>query len=51
PTDVPTSANVPTDSTSVHADVPPSAAPAGVLNKGKTPMVEEDITIKERTFK
>nr|GFB41999.1 JmjC domain-containing protein [Tanacetum cinerariifolium] len=51
PADVPTSGNVPTGSTSVPADVPTSIAPTGVSNKGKTPMVEEDITIKERTFK
>nr|GEU96064.1 hypothetical protein [Tanacetum cinerariifolium] len=52
PVDVPTGAsNVPTDSTSVPADAPTGVAPAGVLNKGKTPMVEEDITVKERTFK
>nr|GEV57640.1 aminoacyl-tRNA synthetase, class 1a, anticodon-binding [Tanacetum cinerariifolium] len=51
PVDVPTSANVPTGSTSVHADVPTSVASAGVSNKGKTLMVEEDITVKERTFK
>nr|GEY88187.1 JmjC domain-containing protein [Tanacetum cinerariifolium] len=51
PADVPTSENVPTGSTSVPADVPPSVAPAGVSNKGKAPMVEEDITVKERTFK
>nr|GEV75441.1 ribonuclease H-like domain, reverse transcriptase, RNA-dependent DNA polymerase [Tanacetum cinerariifolium] len=51
PADVPTSANVPTGSTSVPADVPTSVAPAGVSDKGKTPMVEEDITVKERTFK
>nr|GEZ20351.1 aminoacyl-tRNA synthetase, class 1a, anticodon-binding [Tanacetum cinerariifolium] len=51
PADVPTTANVPTGSTSVPADVPTSVAPAGVSNKGKTPMVEEDITVKERTFK
>nr|GEV59512.1 hypothetical protein [Tanacetum cinerariifolium] len=44
-------ADVPTGSTSVPTDVPTSVAPAGVPNKGKTPMVEEDITIKERTFK
>nr|GEV49700.1 ribonuclease H-like domain-containing protein [Tanacetum cinerariifolium] len=49
--DVPTSANVPTSSTSVPADVPTSVATAGVSNKGKTLMVEEDITVKERTFK
>nr|GEW92515.1 hypothetical protein [Tanacetum cinerariifolium] len=51
PVDVPTSVNVPTGCTSVPADVPPSVAPAGVSNKGKYPMVEEDITVKERTFK
>nr|GFC49112.1 hypothetical protein [Tanacetum cinerariifolium] len=51
PADVLTSANVPTSSTSVPADVPTSVAPAGVSNKGKTLMVEEDITVKERTFK
>nr|GEU62386.1 SGNH hydrolase-type esterase domain-containing protein [Tanacetum cinerariifolium] len=51
PADVPTSANVPTGSTSIPADVPTSVAPAGISNKGKTPMVEEDITVKERTFK
>nr|GEW98018.1 hypothetical protein [Tanacetum cinerariifolium] len=38
-------------STSVPADVPTSVAPAGVSNKGKTLMVDEEITIKERTFK
>nr|GEU62631.1 synaptobrevin, longin-like domain protein [Tanacetum cinerariifolium] len=51
PADVPTSANVLTGCTSVPADVPPSVAPAGVSNKGKSLMVEEDITVKERTFK
>nr|GFA69824.1 JmjC domain-containing protein [Tanacetum cinerariifolium] len=51
PVDVPTSANVPTGSTSVPADVPTSVAPGGVSTKGKTPLVEEDITVKERTFK
>nr|GEY14296.1 putative ribonuclease H-like domain-containing protein [Tanacetum cinerariifolium] len=51
PADVPTSANAPTGSTSVPVDVPTSVAPAGVSNKGKSPMVEEDITDKERTFK
>nr|GFB08648.1 JmjC domain-containing protein [Tanacetum cinerariifolium] len=44
-------ANVPTGSTSVPVDVPNSVAPAGVSNKGKTLMVEEDITVKQRTFK
>nr|GFC28762.1 JmjC domain-containing protein [Tanacetum cinerariifolium] len=51
PADVPTSANAPTGSTSVLVDVPTSVAPAGVSNKGKSPMVEEDIPDKERTFK
>ncbi|GJZ35635.1 hypothetical protein Tco_0581452 [Tanacetum coccineum] len=31
--------------------VPTSVSPTGVSNKGKTPMVEEDITVKERTLK
>nr|GEV85352.1 ribonuclease H-like domain-containing protein [Tanacetum cinerariifolium] len=43
--------NVPTGSTSVPADVPIGVAPAGVSNKGKTLMVEEDIIVKEMTFK
>nr|GEV29343.1 JmjC domain-containing protein [Tanacetum cinerariifolium] len=43
--------NNPTASTSVPADVSTSVAPDGVLNKGKTLMVEEDITVKEWTFK
>nr|GEV06566.1 synaptobrevin, longin-like domain protein [Tanacetum cinerariifolium] len=52
PADVPTGAlNVPTGSTSVPTDAPTGVAPAGVSNKGKTPMVEEDITVKERTFR
>nr|GEY36333.1 aminoacyl-tRNA synthetase, class 1a, anticodon-binding [Tanacetum cinerariifolium] len=51
PGNVPTSANVHTGSTSVPADVPTSVAPVGVSNKAKPPMVEEDITIKERIFK
>nr|GFD24725.1 SGNH hydrolase-type esterase domain-containing protein [Tanacetum cinerariifolium] len=38
-------------SPSVPADVSPSVAPAGVSNKGKSPMVEEDIPVKARTFK
>nr|GEZ51175.1 hypothetical protein [Tanacetum cinerariifolium] len=42
---------VPTGSPSVPADVPPSVAPVGVSNKGKSPMVKEDATVKERTFK
>nr|GEV16071.1 putative ribonuclease H-like domain-containing protein [Tanacetum cinerariifolium] len=49
--DVPTIANVPTGSKSVPVNVPTSVAPAGVSNKGKAPMVEEDITVKEKTFK
>nr|GEZ61105.1 JmjC domain-containing protein [Tanacetum cinerariifolium] len=49
---VPTGASsVLTDSPSVPADFPPSVAPTGVSNKGKAPMVDEDILIKERTFK
>ncbi|GJT41005.1 hypothetical protein Tco_0940870 [Tanacetum coccineum] len=42
------SSHIPTD---VPTDVPTGVAPAGVSNKGKTPMVEEDITVKERTLK
>nr|GEZ20554.1 aminoacyl-tRNA synthetase, class 1a, anticodon-binding [Tanacetum cinerariifolium] len=42
PVDVHTIANVPTSSISV---------PVGVSNKRKTLMVEEDITVKKRTFK
>nr|GEY50540.1 JmjC domain-containing protein [Tanacetum cinerariifolium] len=42
---------VPTGSLSVPVDVLPSVAPAGVLNKGKSLIVEKDITVKERTFK
>nr|GEW13131.1 JmjC domain-containing protein [Tanacetum cinerariifolium] len=38
-------------SLSVPADVSPSVAPAGVSNKGKSLMVEEDIPVKARTFK
>ncbi|GKE35345.1 hypothetical protein Tco_1454667, partial [Tanacetum coccineum] len=43
----------PGDASSSHipTDVPTGVAPAGVSNKGKTPMVEEDITVKERTLK
>nr|GEX96149.1 hypothetical protein [Tanacetum cinerariifolium] len=49
---VPTgAASVPTGSPSVPADVPPSVALAGVSNKEKAPMVDEDILVKERTFK
>nr|GEW92059.1 JmjC domain-containing protein [Tanacetum cinerariifolium] len=58
-TAVPTGANavpadastIPPGSPSVPTDVSPSVAPAGVLNKGKSPMVEEDIPVKARTFK
>ncbi|GKA65571.1 hypothetical protein Tco_0765278, partial [Tanacetum coccineum] len=38
-------------SSHIPTDVPTGVAPAGVLNKGKTPMVEEDIIVKERTLK
>nr|GEX32415.1 putative ribonuclease H-like domain-containing protein [Tanacetum cinerariifolium] len=52
PVAVPTGAlTVPAGSPSVPANVPPSVAPAGVSNKGKSPMVEEDIPVKARTFK
>nr|GEV71700.1 hypothetical protein [Tanacetum cinerariifolium] len=52
PAAVPTGAStVPAGSPSVPADVPPSVSPAGVSNKGKPSMVEEDIPVKERTFK
>nr|GEV42583.1 hypothetical protein [Tanacetum cinerariifolium] len=51
PADVPTSANVSTGSPSVPANVPPSVAPAGVSNKGKALIMEEDIPVKEKTFK
>nr|GEU62387.1 ribonuclease H-like domain-containing protein [Tanacetum cinerariifolium] len=51
PVDAPTSANVLTGSTSIPLDVPTSVAPTGVSNKGKAPMVEDYITVKERTFK
>nr|GEV79643.1 hypothetical protein [Tanacetum cinerariifolium] len=51
-TTVPTGASsVPSGSPSVPVDVPPSVAPAGVSNKGKYPMVEEDIPVKARIFK
>nr|GEU34725.1 hypothetical protein [Tanacetum cinerariifolium] len=49
---VPTVAStVPTGGPNVPTNVPSSAAPAGVSSKGKSPMVEEDIPIKARTFK
>nr|GEX48676.1 hypothetical protein [Tanacetum cinerariifolium] len=52
PTAVPTGAlTAPAGSPSVPADVPPSVPPAGVPNKGKSPMVEEYIPVKARTFK
>nr|GEW23686.1 hypothetical protein [Tanacetum cinerariifolium] len=52
PADVPTGAsNVPTGSTSIPADVPTGVAPLGVSNKGKALVVEEDILVKERSFK
>ncbi|GJW59320.1 hypothetical protein Tco_0106051, partial [Tanacetum coccineum] len=35
----------------IPTNVPTSVPPAGVSNKGKTPMVEEDNTVKERTLK
>nr|GEV38680.1 JmjC domain-containing protein [Tanacetum cinerariifolium] len=47
----PGASSVPTGSLSVLANVPPSVAPTGVSNKGKAPMVDEDILVKERTFK
>ncbi|GJQ92819.1 hypothetical protein Tco_0003958 [Tanacetum coccineum] len=52
------SSHIPTDippggasSSHIPTDVPTGVAPAGISNKGKTPMVEEDITVKERTLK
>nr|GEV35521.1 synaptobrevin, longin-like domain protein [Tanacetum cinerariifolium] len=42
---------VPSGNLSVSTDVSPSVAPAGVSNKGKSPMVEEDILVKAKTFK
>nr|GEZ13643.1 JmjC domain-containing protein [Tanacetum cinerariifolium] len=54
PSDVPTSASVvPTHSPSVPAVVPTDSptAPTGVSNKGKAPMVDEDILVKARSFK
>ncbi|GJV76185.1 putative ribonuclease H-like domain-containing protein, partial [Tanacetum coccineum] len=38
-------------SSHIPTDVPTGVAPVGVSNKGKTPMVEEDIIVKERTLK
>nr|GEW49624.1 synaptobrevin, longin-like domain protein [Tanacetum cinerariifolium] len=52
PAIVPTGAStVPAGILSVLVDVPPSVAPADVSNKGKSPMVKEDIPVKARTFK
>nr|GFC36176.1 SGNH hydrolase-type esterase domain-containing protein [Tanacetum cinerariifolium] len=49
---VPASASVvPTGSPNVPAAVTSSGATAGVSSKGKSPMVEEDIPVKARTFK
>nr|GEV03035.1 hypothetical protein [Tanacetum cinerariifolium] len=42
---------VPAGSPSVPTAVSPSVAPAGVSNKGKYPMVKQDIHVKARTFK
>nr|GFA40892.1 sm-like protein LSM7 [Tanacetum cinerariifolium] len=50
--DVPTGAlTVPAGSLNVPTDVSASAASASVSSKGKSPMVEEDIPVKARTFK
>ncbi|GJY90593.1 hypothetical protein Tco_0505789 [Tanacetum coccineum] len=38
-------------SSHIPTNVPTGVVPASVSNKGKTPMVEEDITVKERTLK
>ncbi|GKG16063.1 hypothetical protein Tco_0358386, partial [Tanacetum coccineum] len=46
--------NIPPGSASsshIPTDVPTGVSPAGVSNKGKTLMVDEDITVKERTLK
>nr|GEZ63934.1 hypothetical protein [Tanacetum cinerariifolium] len=49
---VPSSASTaPAGSPHIPTNVPSSAALAGVSSKGKSPMVEEDIPIKARTFK
>nr|GEV75208.1 putative ribonuclease H-like domain-containing protein [Tanacetum cinerariifolium] len=42
---------VPACSPSIPVDVLLSVAPTGVSNKGKSPMVEEEIHVKARTFK
>nr|GEW07592.1 putative ribonuclease H-like domain-containing protein [Tanacetum cinerariifolium] len=50
--DVPTGAStVPAGSPTVPIDVPSRADPTGVSSKGKSPMVEEDIPVRARTFK
>nr|GEU64305.1 ribonuclease H-like domain-containing protein [Tanacetum cinerariifolium] len=41
----------PAGSPNVPTDVPSGATPAGVSSKGKSPMVEEYIPVKARTFK
>nr|GEU93558.1 putative ribonuclease H-like domain-containing protein [Tanacetum cinerariifolium] len=46
--DVPTSVNVPTGSPSVPTDVPPSVAPAGASNKGKSPMTSKRLHDEEQ---
>nr|GEY21771.1 hypothetical protein [Tanacetum cinerariifolium] len=49
---VPTGAStIPAGSPSVPADVPFSVTHVGVSSKGKSPMVEDDIPVKARTFK
>nr|GFA56626.1 JmjC domain-containing protein [Tanacetum cinerariifolium] len=49
---VPTAAlTISAGSPNVPTNVPSSAAPPGVSSKGKSPMVEEDIPVKARTFK
>nr|GEX94974.1 JmjC domain-containing protein [Tanacetum cinerariifolium] len=47
----PGTSTIPAGSLSAPTDVPSSTAPTGVLSKGKSPMVEEDIPVKARTFK
>nr|GEW05469.1 hypothetical protein [Tanacetum cinerariifolium] len=42
---------VPAGSPNVHAAVTSSGSPTGVSSKGKSPMVEEDIPVKARTFR
>nr|GEX46962.1 hypothetical protein [Tanacetum cinerariifolium] len=43
--------NIPPGGASNNLLLAQVVAPTGISNKGKTPMVEEDITVKERTFK